>query len=102
MGDGDTFGEIAFFTEIPQIESVKSLTVAKVLTIPRQTYQDITASFPINARMVLENLNDYVEAVRPPLPLTFIRCSLALIYRACCLFTQLICTRLRTKIFPIT
>ena len=67
MGDGDTFGEIAFFTEIPQIESVKSLTVAKVLTIPRQTYQDITASFPINARMVLENLNDYVEAVRPDL-----------------------------------
>jgi hypothetical protein len=65
MGDGDTFGEIAFFTEIPQIEAVKSLTVAKVLTIPRQTYQDITASFPINARMVLENLNEYVEAVRP-------------------------------------
>ena len=64
MGNGDTFGEIAFFTEIPQIESVHSLTVAKVLTIPRTTYQDITASFPINARVVLENLNDYVETVR--------------------------------------
>jgi len=68
MGNGDTFGEIAFFTEIPQIESVHSLTVAKVLTIPRTTYQDITASFPINARVVLENLNDYVEAVRPKHP----------------------------------
>ena len=71
MGNGDTFGEIAFFTEIPQIESVHSLTVAKVLTIPRTTYQDITASFPINARVVLENLNDYVEAVRPHQQLGF-------------------------------
>ena len=64
MGDGDTFSEVAFFTEIPQIESVHSLTVAKVLTITRASYAAVANSFPIGARTVLENLSELAEQVR--------------------------------------
>ena len=55
---------MAFFTEIPQIESVHSLTVAKVLTITRAAYVAVSNSFPIGARTVLENLSELAEQVR--------------------------------------
>ena len=55
---------MAFFTEIPQIESVHSLTVAKVLTISRASYGAVSASFPIGSRTVLENLSELADTVR--------------------------------------
>ena len=58
------FGEVAFFTEIPQIESVHSLTMSKVLTVGRAAYTAVANSFPIGARTVLENLSELAENVR--------------------------------------
>lgn len=63
LGESDTFGEMAFFTEIPQIESVHSLTVSKVLTIARADYASVAASFPLGASTVLANLCDLTEQV---------------------------------------
>lgn len=36
---GDFVGEIGFFTESPQIDSIVSLTVCKTLTMPRSTWR---------------------------------------------------------------
>lgn len=56
--------QVAFFTEIPQIESVHSMTVAKVLSISRTAFNAVSASFPIGARTVLENLGELADTVR--------------------------------------
>ncbi len=64
LGPGAVFGEVAFFTEVSQHEGVRSTTVCRVLTIPRDAYQAMTAAFPIGARSVLENLRTRTQEVR--------------------------------------
>lgn len=36
LGPGDCFAEVAYFTEVPKAEAVRSLTVCRVLVIPRR------------------------------------------------------------------
>ena len=53
---GEAFGEVAFFTEVSQHDSVRSISVCRVLTIPRAAYHSVASHFPIGSRRVLENL----------------------------------------------
>lgn len=36
LGPGDCFAEVAYFTEVPKAEAVRSMTVCRVLVIPRR------------------------------------------------------------------
>lgn len=64
---GDCFGEVAFFTEIPQMQTVRTVTVCRVLVVPRSAYQSIKSAFPLGTRQVLDNLQAHAELVRIPL-----------------------------------
>ncbi len=55
-GAGDAFGEVAFYTEVAQLETVRSVSVCRILVVPRGAYNSIAAAFPIGARTVLTNL----------------------------------------------
>ncbi|CAL8465533.1 g5069 [Coccomyxa elongata] len=55
-GAGDSFGEVAFYTEVAQLETVRSISVCRILVVPRAAYNSIAAAFPIGARTVLTNL----------------------------------------------
>lgn len=61
---GDCFGEVAFFTEIPQMQTVRTMTVCRVLVVPRSAYHSIKSGFPLGTRQVLENLQEHAEEVR--------------------------------------
>ncbi|KAK9804415.1 hypothetical protein WJX72_011623 [[Myrmecia] bisecta] len=54
--EGDAFGETAFFTEVPSLYSVRTLTTVRVLVVPRTAYASILNTFPIGARSVLQAL----------------------------------------------
>lgn len=58
------FGEIAFFTEVPQLEGVRACSVARVLTVPRNAYNGTAEAFPLGARSLLENLRIRAQQVR--------------------------------------
>ncbi|WIA21138.1 hypothetical protein OEZ85_005449 [Tetradesmus obliquus] len=70
LGPGDCFAEVAYFTEVPKAEAVRSLTVCRVLVIPRSTYNAVARDFPLSARQVLENLKsraaEMVAVFLPP------------------------------------
>lgn len=53
---GDFIGEIGFFTESPQVDSVTSLTVCKTLTITRTAYKLLAQDHPGSAGKILQNL----------------------------------------------
>ncbi|CAL5221935.1 g4209 [Coccomyxa viridis] len=55
-GGGDALGEVAFFTEIAQLEMVRTVSVCRILVVPRIAYNSIAAAFPIGARAILTNL----------------------------------------------
>jgi CRP-like cAMP-binding protein len=55
-GAGDAFGEVAFYTEVAQLETVRSVSVCRILVVPRAAYNSIASAFPIGARTVLTNL----------------------------------------------
>ena len=60
---GDCFGEVAFFTEIPQMQTVRTVTVCRVLVVPRTAYQVIKSAFPLGTRQMLDNLQAHAELV---------------------------------------
>ncbi len=60
---GDCFGEVAFFTEIPQMQTVRTVTVCRVLVVPRSAYQTIKSAFPLGTRQMLDNLQAHAELV---------------------------------------
>lgn len=62
---GDCFGEVAFFTEIPQMQTVRTVTVCRVLVVPRTAYQTIKSAFPLGTRQMLDNLQAHAELVGP-------------------------------------
>eukprot|EP00775_Hariotina_reticulata_P006155 gene6155-6392_t len=64
LGPGDVFGEVSFFTEVPMMELVRSLTVCRVLVVPRPAYVALAQDFPLSATAVLENLQRNAETVR--------------------------------------
>jgi ankyrin repeat protein len=65
---GDFINEIGFFTESPQIDTVRTVTVCKTLTMSRSAYKQLCDDHPGSCGMILENLlakvNDLAEAMR--------------------------------------
>lgn len=57
---------MAFFTEVSQHESVRSISVCRMLTIPRAAYHSVASHFPIGSRRVLENLLVKAQQARAP------------------------------------
>jgi len=67
---GSFIGEIGFFTESPQIDSVISVTVCKTLTMSRSTYKGLAQDHPGSIGKILQNLLAKVEStsMRAQLP----------------------------------
>lgn len=68
LEEGDFIGEIGFFTESPQIDSVSCVTVCKTLTMPRAAYQLIAQDHPGSVGKILQNLLVKVEERQAALP----------------------------------
>lgn len=66
---GDFIGEIGFFTESPQVESVTCLTVCKTLTISQTNYKMLENDHPGSIGKILRNLLAKVEETPVELPL---------------------------------
>lgn len=64
LGEGDTFGEFAFFTGVRQASSVQTLSVCRMLTLTRKAYDGVAAAFPLSARQILLNLQNRAQEVR--------------------------------------
>lgn len=58
---GEFIGEIGFFTESPQVDSVACLTVCKTLTMPRSSYLLLAQDHLGSVGKILENLLAKVE-----------------------------------------
>jgi CRP-like cAMP-binding protein len=69
LGPGDFIGEIAFFTESPQVDSVVTVTTCKTLTISQSTYKILVQDHPGSAGKILQNLLEKVESMNLRLPL---------------------------------
>ena len=63
LGEGDAVAEVAFFTDVPHAGAVRTLTVARLLCIPKARYEAIAADFPLGTRAVLENLRSRAQSV---------------------------------------
>lgn len=63
LGPGDVIGEVAFFTEVPQLELVRSLTVCRVLVVPRPAFVALASDFPLSCTSMLEALQKNAEQV---------------------------------------
>jgi len=59
--DGEFVNAISFFTESPQLETVRTKTVCKTLTLPRAAYKAMAEDHPGSAGKLLQNLLDIVE-----------------------------------------
>ena len=63
LGQGQFINEIGFFTESPQIDTVKTKTVCKTLTMTRVAYKSIAEDHPGSIGKVLHNLLQKVEGM---------------------------------------
>ena len=74
---GFFIGEVGFFTESPQIDSVVSLTVCKTLTMSRSTYKLLAQDHPGSIGKILRNLMVKVESTsmqhQMPTPVEMLR-----------------------------
>ena len=65
---GDWINSLGFFTESPQIDTIKTKGVCKLLTMSRTNYAAIAADHPGSAGIILQNLlskvQDMASAVR--------------------------------------
>lgn len=68
LEEGDFIGDIGFFTESPQVDSVACLTVCKTLTISQATYKLLAQDHPGSAGQILSNLLTRVKAMQVALP----------------------------------
>ncbi|CAJ1932850.1 unnamed protein product [Cylindrotheca closterium] len=64
MEDQDFINEISFFTESPQIDTVRTLTVTKTLIIAKSEYRVISNNHPGSVGRLLHNLLLKVKAIR--------------------------------------
>ena len=60
---GEFIGEIGFFTESPQIHTVKCVSVCKTLTMNRATYRSLSNDHPGSMKKILTNLLTRLERV---------------------------------------
>lgn len=58
---GEFINEIGFFTESPQIDTVRTVTVCKTLTMSRSAYKCISDDHPGSVGKILQNLLTKVE-----------------------------------------
>jgi ankyrin repeat protein/CRP-like cAMP-binding protein len=58
---GEFINEIGFFTDTPQIDTVRTVTVCKTLTMSRSAYKMISHDHPGSVRKILQNLLTKVE-----------------------------------------
>jgi CRP-like cAMP-binding protein len=65
---GDFIGEIAFFTDSPQSESVVCVTVCKALTMTRETYRELSVDHPGSTGKIMQNLLTKVEGMTKDTP----------------------------------
>jgi ankyrin repeat protein len=63
MEAGDFINEVGFLTESPQVETVRTKTVCKTLTMSRTTYNSIAEDHPGSVAKVLQNLLAKMQAV---------------------------------------
>lgn len=63
LAQGTMFGDISFFTGVPQLEAVRSLTTTRIMVIPRSAYDNAQRNFPVASRLVLANLQNHAEAL---------------------------------------
>jgi ankyrin repeat protein/CRP-like cAMP-binding protein len=54
--EGDTFGELAFFTGTSQLESIRTQTTCRVLAIGRAAFDQVATSFPASKKRLLMHL----------------------------------------------
>jgi len=64
MEDQDFINEISFFTESPQIDTVRTLTVCKTLIISKSDYRVISNDHPGSVGRLLHNLLQKVKSIR--------------------------------------
>lgn len=65
IGSGDFVNAIPFFTEAPNIETVKTATICKTLTMPSHVFKSIAEEHPGCASIILENLLQKVKQMVP-------------------------------------
>lgn len=65
---GDFIGDIGFFTESPQIDSVTCLTLCKTLTLSQASYKLLAQDHPSSAGKILQNLLKKVKSQQVSLP----------------------------------
>ncbi len=58
---GEFINEIGFFTESPQLETIRTLTVCKTLTMSRSAYKAIAEDHPGSISRILNNLLEKVQ-----------------------------------------
>lgn len=61
MEAGDFVNEIGFFTESPQLETIRTVTVCKTLTMSRSAYKAIAEDHPGSISRILNNLLEKVQ-----------------------------------------
>ena len=71
---GDVFGEVAFFTEVAQLEAVHTVSTCRILVVPRDRYQAVASAFPLSARAVLTSLKEGCEQVSWHSALCYTQC----------------------------
>jgi len=54
--EGDSFGELAFFTGSSQLETIRTQTTCRVLAVNRAAFEQIAASFPASKKRMLMHL----------------------------------------------
>ena len=60
---GEFINEVGFFTESPQIETVRTVTICKTLTMSRSAYKLITEDHPGSVGKILQNLLAKVKGI---------------------------------------
>lgn len=60
---GEFVNEVEFFTESPQIDTVRTVTLCKMLTMSHSAYKSIASDHPGSAGRILQNLLDMVEKI---------------------------------------
>ena len=68
MKAGDFINDVSFFTESPQIDTVRTMSICKTLTMTRSAYKLITEDHPGSAGKILNNLLAKVEDMAKDVP----------------------------------
>jgi ankyrin repeat protein len=71
ISSGEFINAVGFFTESPQMEHVRTISVCKILTLSRSSYRTLCQDFPESTSTVLQNLLKKVESMQVEKPDAF-------------------------------